>query len=202
MFIWSSTCLWRHTAHHQEPKTALAASGFAYVKRLLDIVVAGCCPATTASNNLFTYAKPEAASAVLGSWWWAVCRPKHVELHNKIKFGTLWHLVGFSIWIIYYDAWIHKRQDMNDVQLHRHWRHKVHLYFHLPTCILLSQDKGSVYNQIFNFICCQYFLWQETDWCSGITEHLYMADNELKIRFLTSGIQVLSATMVPLQPAW
>jgi len=23
---------WRHTAHHQEPKTALAASGFAYVE--------------------------------------------------------------------------------------------------------------------------------------------------------------------------
>jgi hypothetical protein len=29
----------------------------------------------------FTYAKPEAACAVLGSWWWAVCRPKHVELY-------------------------------------------------------------------------------------------------------------------------
>jgi hypothetical protein len=32
IFIWSSTCFWRHTAHHQEPKTALAASGFAYVE--------------------------------------------------------------------------------------------------------------------------------------------------------------------------
>ena len=31
-FIWSSTCFGRHTAHHQEPKTALAASGFSYVK--------------------------------------------------------------------------------------------------------------------------------------------------------------------------
>ena len=41
MFIWSSTCFGRHTAHHQELKTALATSGFAYVKgcwtlRLLD----------------------------------------------------------------------------------------------------------------------------------------------------------------------
>jgi len=26
IFIWSSTCFGRHTAHHQEPKTALAAS--------------------------------------------------------------------------------------------------------------------------------------------------------------------------------
>jgi len=32
-----------------------------------------------------TYEKPEAASAVLGSWWWAVCCPKHVELHIKMK---------------------------------------------------------------------------------------------------------------------
>jgi hypothetical protein len=29
----------------------------------------------------YTHAKPEAASAVLDSWWWAVCCPKHVELH-------------------------------------------------------------------------------------------------------------------------
>jgi len=28
IFIWSSTCFGRETAHHQEPKTALAASGF------------------------------------------------------------------------------------------------------------------------------------------------------------------------------
>jgi hypothetical protein len=32
IFILSSTCFGRHTAHHQEPKTALAASGFAYVE--------------------------------------------------------------------------------------------------------------------------------------------------------------------------
>jgi hypothetical protein len=32
IFIWSSTCFGRHTVHHQEPKTALAASGFLYVE--------------------------------------------------------------------------------------------------------------------------------------------------------------------------
>jgi hypothetical protein len=44
-----------------------------------------------------TYAKPEAASAVLGSWWWAVCRPKQVELHINMKpnFDALLHIVGF-----------------------------------------------------------------------------------------------------------
>jgi len=81
VFIWSSTCFGRHIAHHQEPKTALAASGFAYME--------GCwtCSCWTLSGRAwqrpttFHVCKPEAASAVLGSWWWAVCRLKHVELH-------------------------------------------------------------------------------------------------------------------------
>jgi len=32
IFIWSSTCFGRHTAHNQKPKTALAASYFSYVE--------------------------------------------------------------------------------------------------------------------------------------------------------------------------
>jgi len=32
IFIWSLTYFERHTAHHQEPKTALAAFGFSYVE--------------------------------------------------------------------------------------------------------------------------------------------------------------------------
>ena len=78
IFIWSSTCFGRHSAHHQEPKTALAASGFSYVE--------GCwtCSWWTLSGTVWegalhnvhqlhvqqpsTYEKPEAASAVLGSW--------------------------------------------------------------------------------------------------------------------------------------
>jgi len=32
IFIWSSTCFGRHTAHNQEPKTALAASGFSHLE--------------------------------------------------------------------------------------------------------------------------------------------------------------------------
>ena len=32
IFIWSLTCFGRHTAYHQEPKTALVASGFSYVE--------------------------------------------------------------------------------------------------------------------------------------------------------------------------
>jgi hypothetical protein len=32
IFIWCSTCFGRHTAHHQEPDTALVASGFSYLE--------------------------------------------------------------------------------------------------------------------------------------------------------------------------
>ena len=68
-FKWSSTCFGRHTAHHQEPKTAQAASGFA---------------------------KPEAACAVFGSWWWAVSPETWWASFNKgiIKF---WYTVA-SCW--------------------------------------------------------------------------------------------------------
>ena len=37
IFMWSSICFGRHTAHHQQPKTALAVSGFLYVE-LVDVV--------------------------------------------------------------------------------------------------------------------------------------------------------------------
>ena len=45
--IWSSTCFGRHTAHHQEPKTALAASGFAYVE--------GCWPCSCWTLSTWQY---------------------------------------------------------------------------------------------------------------------------------------------------
>ena len=77
MFIWSSACFGRHIVHHQELKTALAASGFAYVKgcwtlRLLD-----------------------------SSWWWAVCCPKHVELHITWN-NKFWYIVA-SCWLFLYE---------------------------------------------------------------------------------------------------
>jgi len=47
IFIWSSTCFGWHTTHHQEPKTALVASGFASVE--------GCwtCGCWTLSGRVF-----------------------------------------------------------------------------------------------------------------------------------------------------
>ena len=101
LFIWGSTHFGLHTAHHQEPKTALAASGFSHGE--------GCwtCRCWTLNVRQLhgqqtpTYAKPEAASAVLGSWWWAVCSPKHARLHinMKLNFDTFLHLAGFFMWL-------------------------------------------------------------------------------------------------------
>jgi hypothetical protein len=69
------------------------------------IVQAGQRPITT-----WVY-KPEAANTVWSSWWWAVCRSKHVE--PSVNFGiinsiTRLHLVGYFCWFILRctDPWI------------------------------------------------------------------------------------------------
>ena len=106
-FKWSSTCFGRHTASHQEPKLHTQPLVL-HTWKVVGRAVVGRCQVAYATWQLHvrqpsTYAKPEAACAVLGSWWWTVCRPKHVELYLKIRnnknFDTLLHLVGFSMWI-------------------------------------------------------------------------------------------------------
>jgi len=74
IFIWSSTCFRRHAAHHQEPKTALAASGLSYVEGwwtcswwTLSGTVCLITSTNYTSKQPSTYEKPEAACAVLGS---------------------------------------------------------------------------------------------------------------------------------------
>jgi hypothetical protein len=74
-FKLSLTRFGRHTAHHQKPKTAQAASGFTYVEGCGTCccwTLSGSVNYLTTSNNctsdnLPQYAKPEAACAVLGS---------------------------------------------------------------------------------------------------------------------------------------
>jgi len=89
IFVWSSTCFGRRTAHHQEPKTALAAFGLRTWK------VVGPQPTTLLPSTLKSL-KPEAVNAVVSSWWWAWRRPKHVERHktSSNKLVKLLHLVG------------------------------------------------------------------------------------------------------------
>jgi len=77
-------------------------------------------PQYTVPNNVHqlhvqqpsTYEKPEAASAVLGSWWWVVS-PETCWASYKYGIITFWYIVA-SCWIflceLYYDARIHERQ--------------------------------------------------------------------------------------------
>ena len=132
LFIWSSTCFGRHTTHHQEPKSALAASGFSYVQGCWMcswLTLSGTydvrhmrCQAHTLSGTYVpdndhqlhvlqpsTYEKPVAASAGLGSWWWAVS-PETCWASYKNGIIKFWYTV-VSCWIFlyefYYDARIH-----------------------------------------------------------------------------------------------
>jgi len=64
-----------------------------HMRKVVGCVDGGHCQAQYVPDNIhhlhvqqrFTNEKPEAASAVLGSLWWAVCRPKHVELHINME---------------------------------------------------------------------------------------------------------------------
>jgi hypothetical protein len=51
ILIWNSACFGRHTAHHQEPETALAASGL-HMWKVVGHVVAGCCQAEYTCHRL------------------------------------------------------------------------------------------------------------------------------------------------------
>ena len=57
---------------------------FCIRERLLDVEVAGRCPATSTSNNI-SRMQNQRLLVKLCSWWWAVCHPKHVELYINMK---------------------------------------------------------------------------------------------------------------------
>jgi len=102
IFIWSSTCFGRHAAHHQEPKTALAASGFAYVEGCWTVVAGHWqCPATTHPAT-FYICKTRGCQCSFRLLMMGGVSPETCWASYKyeIKFCTLWYLVGFSIRII------------------------------------------------------------------------------------------------------
>ena len=139
MFLNCSTCFRRHPAHHQELRTAIAASGFTYVF--------GCRPLRWLSHSSGrqpkTYVKPETAITVLSSWWWAVCRPKHVEqLRNIgiINCTTQPHLVG-SFCEIYYDNFGFSNQSTcKDWLLFLGAKHRVFLNY-LSNMLLIQMSR-------------------------------------------------------------
>jgi hypothetical protein len=90
IFIWSSTCFGQHTAHHQESKTALAASGFSYVE--------GCwtCSWTRGCQRSFRLLM---IGCVSPETCWA-----------SYKYGIIkyWYIVA-PCWIFLYELWTNTR---------------------------------------------------------------------------------------------
>ena len=87
--------------HKENPTRCNRVSKFFYFIFIWSLTCFGRHAAHRHIQQPSMYAKPEAVSAVLGSWWWAVYRPKLVELHINMKLknlDTLLHLVGFSLW--------------------------------------------------------------------------------------------------------
>jgi hypothetical protein len=85
-FKWGWTCFGRHTAHHQEPKTALAASGFAYVEGCWTFSLLDSDSVQQPQRPITSHVcKTRSASTISRSWWWAVCRPKNIEPHLKME---------------------------------------------------------------------------------------------------------------------
>ena len=123
-FIWSSTCFGRHTAHHQEPKTALAASGFSYVEgcwtcswwTLSGTDTVSDCPSTTRPTTFHVWKtrgyqcsfRLLMMGSVSPETCWASCK------YGIIKF---WYIVT-SCWIFlyefYYDARIHEHHRYSE----------------------------------------------------------------------------------------
>jgi len=123
VFIWSSTRFGRHITHHQEPKIALAASGFSYVEGCWACswwTVSGVSltPSTNYSWQLASRIRmelqihPDPARGLSANLYdiYHCCVysekthddrqrncPKHVEFPPKNKFEKLAHLVGFII---------------------------------------------------------------------------------------------------------
>jgi hypothetical protein len=97
IFIWSSTYFGRHTAHHQETKTVLAASGFAYVEGCWTF---GCWTLSADKTELKTFLNerdkirllkfeshftPQAAGVSGWLAWWTYNKhsPSTSKLHQK-----------------------------------------------------------------------------------------------------------------------
>jgi len=119
IFIWSSECFGRHATHHQEPKIALAASGFSYVE--------GCCTCSwwtssgsawrcppTARTTTFHVRKTRGCQCSFRLLMMGGMSPETCWASYKYGIIKFWYIV-VSCWIFpyesFYDARIHRRQD-------------------------------------------------------------------------------------------
>jgi len=109
IFIWSSTCFGWHTAHHQKPKTALAASGFPYVGGFW---MCRLHPPSTRPTTSHVW-KTRGCQCRFRLLMMGSVLPKTRWALYKYRIIKFWYIVA-SCWIFlyefYYDARIHKHQ--------------------------------------------------------------------------------------------
>jgi hypothetical protein len=114
--MWSSTCFGRHTAHHQERKTALAVSGFSYVEgRWMCswwMLSATLCLTMFASDIW----KTRGCQCSFRLLMMGGVSPETCWASYKFGIIQFWYIVT-SCWIflyeLYYDARIHEHQTIH-----------------------------------------------------------------------------------------
>jgi hypothetical protein len=128
IFIWSLTCFGWHAAHHQEPKTALAASGLVclttytiYMPNNLPhmknqrLPVAHCAwqrPLSTRPTTSHIW-KTRSCQCSFRLLMMGGVSPKTCWVSYKYGIIKFWLIVAFC-WVflyeLYHDAWIHEHQ--------------------------------------------------------------------------------------------
>jgi hypothetical protein len=119
MFIWNSTCCRRHIAHHQEPKTALIASGFSYVEGCWMCswwTLSGTPCLTSCLSNYLPHMQNQSCQCNFRLLMMGRVSPETCSASCKygiIKFGILLHLVGFFFMNFLYELWCTDPQTSN-----------------------------------------------------------------------------------------
>jgi len=120
IFTWSSTCFGRHAAHHQEPKTELAASGFSYMD--------GCwmCSWWTLSGTVYCARQRPPATCPTTLH---VCKTRGCQCSFRLLMmggvspETCWALCKYGIikfWYIVASCWIFLYELYYDARIHKH----------------------------------------------------------------------------------
>jgi len=152
IFIWSSTCFGRHTAHHREPKTALVASGFAYVE--------GCwtCGCWTLSFHACKTRGCQCSFRLLMTGGvspetcWALYK------YGIINFDILLHLVGFFLYELYYDARFHEHQNRSVFAHFSGQNTSKNMKCHNTAMLSVNAVKMSRFNDTQHFVCTTCYL--------------------------------------------
>jgi len=113
--MWSSTCFGRHTAHHEEPKIALAASGFSYVE--------GC---KTFSGTVYCawQRPPTTRPTTFHVWKTRGCQCSfRLLVMGGVSPETCWASYKYGIikfWYILASCWIFLYESYYDARIHEH----------------------------------------------------------------------------------